>query len=107
MTNYLTFRDKDSVFPGTEKIGPADITDGLSNTIMVVEASDARAVVWSKPDDLKYDSKKPLDGLIGPWPGVFLAALCDGSVRTIPASIDPETLRCLVNRRDGKPVPPF
>ena len=32
-----------------------DITDGTSNTIMLVEADDEHAVVWTKPDDLEID----------------------------------------------------
>ncbi len=81
MTNYLTFRDQDSVFPGTEKISYDNITDGADHTIMVVEANDSRAVVWTKPDDLEYDPKRPLDGLVGLWPGAFLAVLCDAELR--------------------------
>ncbi|MGA2618696.1 MAG: DUF1559 domain-containing protein [Thermoguttaceae bacterium] len=114
MTNYLTFRDKDSVFPGTERISYDDITDGADHTIMVVEASDARAVVWTKPDDLEYDPDHPLDGLmvhrsglLGLRPGIILAVFCDGSVRAISESIDPEVMRRLVNRHDGKPLPEF
>ena len=59
MTNYLTVRGKDTVFPGKEAITPAQITDGMSNTIMVVEANDAKAVPWTKPDDYEYDREEP------------------------------------------------
>lgn len=34
----------------------------------------------------------------------FNAALCDGSVRSISYSIDPETHRCLANRKDGSVI---
>ncbi|MGO8691020.1 MAG: DUF1559 domain-containing protein [Thermoguttaceae bacterium] len=106
MTNYLTVRGDDTAFPGKEGIGPGDITDGTSNTIMVVEASDEKAVPWAKPDDLPYDDKHPAAGLVGLWPGSFNVAFCDGSVRSISATIDAETLRRLFNRHDGKPVDP-
>ena len=68
LTNYLTVRGKDTVFPGKDLITPADIPDGMSNTIMVVEASDAKAVPWAKPDDLAYDEKQPAAGLVGLQP---------------------------------------
>ncbi len=105
MTNYLTVRGKDTAFPGKEAITPAQITDGMSNTIMVVEASDAKAVPWTKPDDFEYDEKNPAAGLGGLFPGGFNAAFCDGSVRFLSTDIDAETLRNLFNRHDGKPIP--
>jgi prepilin-type processing-associated H-X9-DG protein len=104
MTNYLTVRGKDTAFPGKDPIRFADIIDGSSNTIMVVEASDGKAVPWTKPDDFEYDEKQPAAGLLGLWPGGFNAAFCDGSVRFLSATIDAEMLRRLFNRNDGKPV---
>ncbi len=106
MTNYLTVRGKDTAFPGKEGIKINEITDGTSNTIMVVEASDAKAVPWTKPDDFEYSEKNPADGLGGLFPGGFIAAMCDGSVRFISSAIDAETLRRLFNRHDGQPVDP-
>ena len=81
MTNYLTVRGKDTMFPGDKGIGIADVPDGLSNTIMIVEASDKKAVIWTKPDDFEFNEKNPIDGLVGLWSQGFQAALGDGSVR--------------------------
>ena len=104
MTNYLTFRDKDSVFPGKEETRLADITDGSSNTLMAVEVDDAKSVVWTKPDDLDFNAANPLAGLGGLWNSGFVAAFCDGSVRFISRGIDPITMTNLVNRHDGNPI---
>ena len=49
----------DGTFHGgtsTTVISPRDISDGLSNTIMVVEADADRAVEWTRPKDLNFDS---------------------------------------------------
>jgi prepilin-type processing-associated H-X9-DG protein len=104
MTNYLTVRGMHTAFPGKEGIRLAGIPDGTSNTIMLVEANDAKAVPWTKPDDFPYNEKNPAAGLGGIFPGGFNAAFCDGSVRFIRGTIDAETLRRLFIRDDGQVI---
>ena len=62
-TNYLTVRGEKTIFSGGKGARIADIADGTSNTIMVVEAADEKAVPWTKPDDFEYDENNPLKGL--------------------------------------------
>ena len=106
MTNYLTVRGDDTAFPGQKGVGWADIRGGSSNVIAVVEASDAKAVPWTKPDDLDevLDETQPIAGVLDLWPNGFNAAVCDGNVRFIPATTDAETLRTLFDRNKGKAI---
>ena len=104
-TNYLTVRGEKSVFPGKKAIGFAKIIpDGTSNTIMTVEVSDDRAVIWTKPDDFEYDQQDPMKGLVGLWPDGFIAGLADGSVRFVWSSIDPAVLKALFTRNGGEKI---
>ena len=68
-TTYFTPRGKATIFPGSEGIKIQKITDGTSNTIFVVDASDDRAVTWTKPDDWDVDPKPDLKGIFGHHPG--------------------------------------
>ncbi|HYH63343.1 MAG TPA: DUF1559 domain-containing protein [Urbifossiella sp.] len=80
----------------------ANVTDGLSNTFIVVEAGDA--VPWAKPEDLPYDGKMALPKLGGPS-GSFAVVMGDGSTRTFRRSaIDPTTLRRAISIGDGNPI---
>lgn len=106
-TTYLVPYGKDLVFEGQKGGSIRDITDGSSNTIMAVEAADEAAVIWTKPDDLNFDPKKPLQGLIGPDPRGFMAAFADGSVRFIAKTINVETLLALFTRNGGEVVGDF
>ena len=81
-----------------------DITDGTSNTIMVVEAHADSAAIWTKPDDLEIDFKNSLKGLKGARVGGFHALLCDGSVRFISESIDIKILNALFTRNGGEVI---
>jgi hypothetical protein len=88
--------------PGSFGLRIADITDGTSNTLMVVEA--AESVPWTKPDDLPFDPKKPLPKLGGTYPDKFFALFFDGSVRTIRTNLPADVLRALITPRGGEVV---
>jgi hypothetical protein len=103
-TNYLTVRGEDTIFSGEKPSTFASIRDGLSNTIMTVEVSDAKAVIWTKPDDFEPDEDNPIKGLVGLQSGGFIAGLADGSVRFISSSIDPKVLKALFTKNGREPI---
>lgn len=88
-----------------EKRGPSirEITDGTSNTLLVVEAGPDKAEIWTKPGGLPLDKEDPLAAL-GEIGEEILALFMDGSVRTLPKSIDKETFSRLIQHQDGQPV---
>ncbi|MBN2025067.1 MAG: DUF1559 domain-containing protein [Pirellulales bacterium] len=103
-TNYLVPVGPGTVFEGAEGTKIQDITDGTSNTIMLVEASDAAAVPWTKPDDWPFDPANPAKDLAGLYRGFVNVLFCDASARALHNETDPETLRRMFQRNDGKPV---
>ena len=103
-TVYLTVRGDSTPFPGRTPVQLSSITDGTANTIMLVEVSDDKAVVWTKPDDFEPDVTNPIAGLVGLRTRGFLAAFCDGHVDTIPQNVDPEDLKALFTRNGRQPV---
>jgi|GEM_PF-1951301 len=101
-TVYLAADGKQCVFEEDGKpIGLRSIVDGSSNTILVVEADDDRAVIWTKPDDLKYNPEKPLKGLGKMQKDHFLVLMADGSAQKAPNDINQDKLRALFTR-DGR-----
>lgn len=104
-TYYQGFIGKGAFFEGKQGLRfPADFPDGTSNTIMFVEAS--KAVPWTKPEDLSFDPANPLPKLGLPGATYFMAAMCDGSVRTISHKITKETLRNAITRNGGEILGP-
>ena len=77
----------------------ANFTDGLSNTLAVIESRDP--VNWAAPDDLPYDSKNPLPAIgVGDKP--FANALFfDGAARRIASKDSEMAMRVLIERADG------
>jgi tetratricopeptide (TPR) repeat protein len=104
-TVFLTLDGAGTMMEAKTGIGFVGITDGASNTILVVEANAEEAVVWTKPQDLKFDEEDPGRGILNEAGTQVLIA--DGSVRSLPFDIDLETLRRLILRNDGEPVGSF
>ena len=81
----------------------AEVTDGTSNTLGVIEAGPP--VPWTKPADLAYDAKKPLPPMTGPFVNVRHAATLDGAVHPLRPKMDETTLRRLIEPNDGNFLP--
>ena len=103
-TNYLAVVGDEYALAADKGRSLAEFRDGTSNTIIVVEVSDEKAVPWTKPDDFTPDKTKPVAGLVGLRPGGFLAGLGDGSVRRVSAGIDAAALNALFTRAGGEPT---
>ncbi len=101
-SSYYVLTGKDTIFSGKEGTRIQDITDGTSNTIMIVEAK--RDIPWTKPVDLEYDAKKPLPKFGGYFSEGFNAAMADGSVRFISNNIAEQTLRALITKAGGEVI---
>jgi prepilin-type processing-associated H-X9-DG protein len=97
-TRYLAVRGRGTLFEDGLQIRFADVQDGLSNTILAVEADDSRAVVWTKPDDLTVDAQNPRQGLGAAHGDGFNALFADGSIRFIPATTEPASLFAMFTR---------
>jgi prepilin-type processing-associated H-X9-DG protein len=104
MTTYQVFSGPGALFEPGKAIGFADVTDGMSTTIMLVEAKDP--VIWTKPDDLKFDPAAAGDAtLFGAYsfhPGGLNALFADGSVRFIKRTIDPKLFKAVITRAGGE-----
>ena len=59
-TTYLAPVGPGTLFEGDKGRSMKEVRDGAANTIMLVEANDDQAVIWTKPDDWRYDPQKPL-----------------------------------------------
>jgi hypothetical protein len=101
-SSYFVLTGQDTVFDGKEGTEILQIKDGMSNTILVVEAQ--RDIPWTKPEDIPYAADKPLPKFGGHYPDGFQALLCNGSVRFIPAKLNEKTMRSLFTKGAGEPI---
>jgi prepilin-type processing-associated H-X9-DG protein len=103
-TTYQVIVGNGAIFEKDQDVGVVDVTDGTSNTFLVVEAKNA--VPWTKPDDMTFDpaAAPSLRGAGSSHPGGFNAAMGDGSVRFIRDTIDLKKFQSMITRNQGEAV---
>ena len=105
-TDYVFVTGPGTVFEEmpSGRMGLGDVTDGLSNTVFLVETSAAGAH-WAEPKDMDISQ------LGAPPPGNRaegnLIGLMDGAVRWVDRSIDPRTWQGLLTRSGGEVIEAF
>jgi uncharacterized protein DUF1559 len=101
-TDYLFVTGTGTVMepkPGGMKI--ADITDGTSNTMSMVEFK-GTGVNWAEPRD--FDVTQPTALPPGNHPGGNIVAMYDGSVRFVSQNTPPQTIHQLSTRAGGEVI---
>jgi hypothetical protein len=94
-TYFQVFVGPDAPFHGEDVMKTNDLMTGR---LLIAEG--AEPVPWTKPEDLPLTRQGPLPRL-GHGPDGFLAAMDDGRVFLIPASIPEQTVRGLVTGVTG------
>lgn len=102
-TVYQAPVSDESLLRLTEPTRFADITDGTSNTIMILETAADVAVPWTAPEDYEIDEDDPGANLF--VNRITQAVFGDGSVRVLAETIDANVLRALFTRAGGEVVP--
>lgn len=106
-TSYVMFVGPHAFGDGVNCRKFADIKDGASNTIMVCEMSHS-GILWTEPQDLNVEEMSfKLNDPDKPSPrsdhsGGLHITICDGSVRYIFDSIDPELFKALITIDGGE-----
>jgi hypothetical protein len=95
------FVGKGAAFEGREGLRlSADFPDGVSNTLLVVEAGEP--VPWTKPDDLPFDPDGPLPDLRGLFERGFRACTADCHRHDVLKGVPERTLRAAITRNGGE-----
>jgi len=104
-TVYQVISGKDTMFEGDKKLVVAEVTDGTSNTAILLELNPENAVIWTQPADWELQTDDPFHGLGDLRPGGFNVGMADGSVRFFSTSIDPEVWAAICTRNGGEVIP--
>lgn len=62
-TPYVRFTGKGTPFPAGGPLALSEITDGPENTIAIIEVGSDQAVIWTMPDDIRFDSATLIESI--------------------------------------------
>lgn len=87
---------------GHARLATHDITDGLSQTVLLIEVAPQRAVPIGQPGDLAFEEVVTGENLGGPDEEHFYAMLGSTEVVPVPKRCDPAILAAMLGRADGE-----
>jgi len=102
-TDYLFVTGQGTIFEAGQATKFAGITDGTSNTMMMVEVKSS-GINWAEPRDLDISQPMPLPP--GNHPGGNIVGIADGSVRFMSKNTAPDVIRFMATKSGGEAVPP-
>ena len=80
-----------------------DCSDGTIDTLIIVEANDDHAVIWTQPEDFEPDINSDLFSWLMISNGDFLGSFCNGSTTIQPAN-NISNLRAQLTRDGGETI---
>jgi beta-lactamase regulating signal transducer with metallopeptidase domain len=101
-SGYYVFTGPGTVFEGSQGTAFQDMTDGTTNTLLLVESK--QDVPWTKPEDIPFDPTKPPSSVRNFGGDKFFACMADGSRRAIRNDKVQSQLAWLILRNDGHPI---
>jgi prepilin-type processing-associated H-X9-DG protein len=104
-TTLLVPIGKQTVFGPPEGVPIREITDGTSNTILIVDADEADAVAWTKPDDLNVDGVDAKQVVFGTRKDGVSCAFADGHVERLDPQFTADLVHALLTRNGGEAIP--
>jgi hypothetical protein len=111
-TSYMMVVGPHTISDGPHSRKGSEITDGASNTIMLVEVADS-GVHWAEPKDLNFNDldfkvKSPHHPCIGSHhvDGANVA-YCDARIEYLPDTTPPEQLKAMLTIDGGEKIPEY
>lgn len=111
-SGYYLITGAGTLFPKGKPLGPSDITDNGSQTILVIEGQPTiGSGMWTEPVDLDYAKMKGIiGGTVGIEPGGWLEggaamATTDGRGHFLEVGTHPDTFNALVTPKGNEPLP--
>lgn len=107
--NYAVVVGEETAFPLNRAVKLEEITDGLENTILVVETLSG-SPFWTEPKDLQFDTMSftidnfSNDGLSSYHPNGANVCFADGAAFFVTKAISPNELRALLTIAGGEAV---
>jgi prepilin-type processing-associated H-X9-DG protein len=98
-TDFLFVTGKGTIFETGQYTKLFEVTDGTSNTIVVVETRNS-GIRWAEPKDL--DLSQPMALPAGNHPGGHMVLFADGSVRFLSKAAGAQTIRDAATKAGGE-----
>ena len=108
-TSYAAVFGQDCVFRGAQPVSIQEVTDGMSNTVLIGECTRTK-IPWTKPDDIDIAFFSKLggpDGFGSRHDGGSHFLMGDGTVRFIPTNTPQTTVDGLFTRNGGEKIDDF